>query len=154
MSKDTITVNMNVYDIPILVEQLNKLEQETQQLKNKIEFLELSNPEQNIRHWEIINENRRKIGNLRKQIKDLKELEKEHQKINGELREEIKELEERVKTLKDTQLKQLNIIQQRDGVIEKVREYTNDKLFDDYTYYSYEDLKQNINEILDKVEEN
>ena len=27
MSKDTITVNMNVYDIPIIVEQLNKLEQ-------------------------------------------------------------------------------------------------------------------------------
>ena len=33
MSKDTITVNMNVYDIPIVVEQLNKLEQENQQLK-------------------------------------------------------------------------------------------------------------------------
>ena len=27
MSKDTISVNMNVYDIPIVVEQLKKLEQ-------------------------------------------------------------------------------------------------------------------------------
>ena len=37
MSKDTITVNMNVYDIPIVVEQLNKLEQENTQLKEVIE---------------------------------------------------------------------------------------------------------------------
>lgn len=33
MSKDTIKVNMNVYDIPIVVEQLKKLEQENKQLK-------------------------------------------------------------------------------------------------------------------------
>lgn len=33
MSKDTIKVNMNIYDIPILVEQLKKLEQENKQLK-------------------------------------------------------------------------------------------------------------------------
>ena len=33
MSKDTINVNMNVYDIPILVEQLKKLETENKQLK-------------------------------------------------------------------------------------------------------------------------
>lgn len=36
MSKDTIAVNMNVYDIPIVVEQLNKLEQENKQLKEEI----------------------------------------------------------------------------------------------------------------------
>lgn len=35
MSKDTINVNMNIYDIPIVMEQLNKLEQETKQLKEK-----------------------------------------------------------------------------------------------------------------------
>ena len=34
MSKDTIKVNMNVYDIPILVELLKKLEQENKQLKD------------------------------------------------------------------------------------------------------------------------
>ncbi len=33
MSKDTIKVNMNVYDIPIVVDQLKKLEQENKQLK-------------------------------------------------------------------------------------------------------------------------
>ena len=37
MSKDTIKVNMNVYDIPILVEQLKKLEKENKQLKEEIE---------------------------------------------------------------------------------------------------------------------
>lgn len=37
MSKDTITVNVNVYDIPIVAEQLNKLEQENTQLKEVIE---------------------------------------------------------------------------------------------------------------------
>ena len=36
MSKDTIKVNMNVYDIPIVVEQLKKLEQENKQLKEEI----------------------------------------------------------------------------------------------------------------------
>lgn len=39
MSKDTIKVNMNVYDIPIVVEQLKKLEQENKQLKEEIEEL-------------------------------------------------------------------------------------------------------------------
>ena len=37
MAKDTITVNMNVHDIPIVVEQLKKLEQENKQLKEELE---------------------------------------------------------------------------------------------------------------------
>jgi len=37
MAKDTIKVNMNIYDIPIIVEQLKKLEQENKQLKEKLE---------------------------------------------------------------------------------------------------------------------
>ena len=51
-------------------------------------------------------------------------------------------------------IKNEQLQQERDkykSVIDEIREYTNDKLFDDYTYYSYEDLKQNIEEILDKV---
>ena len=39
MSKDTITVNMNVYDIPIVVEQLNKLQQENKKYKEVIDKL-------------------------------------------------------------------------------------------------------------------
>ena len=37
MSKDTISVNMNIYDIPIIVEQLKILEQENKQLKEELE---------------------------------------------------------------------------------------------------------------------
>ena len=37
MSKDTIIVNMNVYDIPIVVEQLNKLQQENKKYKEVID---------------------------------------------------------------------------------------------------------------------
>jgi len=36
MSEDTIKVNMNVYDIPIVVEQLKKLGQENKQLKERL----------------------------------------------------------------------------------------------------------------------
>lgn len=56
---------------------------EHKQLRTENEFLKLSNPEQNIRHWEVINENRRKIGNLRKQNKELKEQNKELELIVG-----------------------------------------------------------------------
>lgn len=61
---------------------------------------------------------------------------KEMQKINRKLKERFT-LKQENKQLKE--------------VIEEVRKYTNDKLFDDYTYCSYEDVKQNINEILDKA---
>ena len=60
-------------------------------------------------------------------------------------------------TLANLRIRNNNLQEQLDlykEVIERVREYTNDKLFDDYTYCSYEDVKQNINEILDKAKEN
>lgn len=40
MSKDKIEVNMNIYDIPILVEQLEKANKETERLNNIINELE------------------------------------------------------------------------------------------------------------------
>ena len=55
------------------------------------------------------------------------------------------------KHLENELLKKQN--KQLKEVIEEVREYANDRLFDDYTYCSYEDVKQNINEILDKAKE-
>lgn len=42
MSNDTINVNMNIYDIPIIVEQLNKLEQENQQLKEENDKIKIA----------------------------------------------------------------------------------------------------------------
>ena len=38
MSKDTISVNMNVYDIPILVEQLEKENKEIERLKEELKY--------------------------------------------------------------------------------------------------------------------
>lgn len=40
MSKDKITVNMNIYDIPILVEELEKAGKEIERLDNIIDELE------------------------------------------------------------------------------------------------------------------
>ena len=40
MSKDKIEVNMNIYDIPIVVEQLEKANKETERLNNIINELE------------------------------------------------------------------------------------------------------------------
>ena len=56
MSKDIIKVNMNVYDIPIVVEQLKKLEQENKQLREALlnikEFID--------KHTEIVPETKTK----------------------------------------------------------------------------------------------
>ena len=40
MAKDTITVSMNVHDIPIVVEELEKAQKETDRLNNIINELE------------------------------------------------------------------------------------------------------------------
>ncbi len=50
----------------ILLDYITNLQQEN-------EYLKLSNPEMNIEHFRIINENKRKIDNLRKQNKDLQQ---------------------------------------------------------------------------------
>ena len=39
MSKDKVEVNMNIYDIPILVEQLEKANKEIERLKRDNEYL-------------------------------------------------------------------------------------------------------------------
>ena len=45
MSKDTISVNMNVYDIPILVEQLEKANKEIKRLKEEYMILQNASDE-------------------------------------------------------------------------------------------------------------
>jgi len=66
MSKDTIKVNMNVYDIPILVEQLKKLEQENKQLKERYERLKQE-------HIDTITRNEEKQQRIDKAIEYLKD---------------------------------------------------------------------------------
>ena len=53
-------------DLKLLLDYITNLQQEN-------EYLKLSNPEMNIEHFRIINENKRKIDNLRKQNKDLQQ---------------------------------------------------------------------------------
>lgn len=49
----------------------NELKDQIEDLQQENEFLKLNNPEMNIEHFRIINENKRKIDNLRKQNKEL-----------------------------------------------------------------------------------
>ena len=49
-----------------------KAKDKIKQLQEENEFLKLNNPEMNIRHFDMIKENKRKIGNLRAENKRLK----------------------------------------------------------------------------------
>lgn len=66
MSEDTIKVNMNVYDIPILVEQLKKLEKENKQLKERFERLKQE-------HIDTITRNEEKQQRIDKAIDYIKD---------------------------------------------------------------------------------
>ena len=85
MSKDTISVKMNVYDIPIVVEQLKKLEIENKQLKEQkkeaIEYIDKRMDETEdeelqwvemgiIDYWKELNDLRKILGD--KENEDIK----------------------------------------------------------------------------------
>ena len=57
--------------IPVIEEQLREKDKEIERLKEENEFLKLSNSEMNLEHWRVVDENKRKIENLRKQNKRL-----------------------------------------------------------------------------------
>ena len=44
---------------------INNQRKEIERLKEENEFLKLSNPEMNLEHWRVVDENKRKIDNLR-----------------------------------------------------------------------------------------
>ena len=56
-------------------------------LQEENEFLKLNNPEMNIEHFRIVKENKRKIDNLRKENKHLKETIKEAKEKSIKLQE-------------------------------------------------------------------
>ena len=74
MSKDTITVNMNVYDIPIVVEQLNKLQQENKKYKEVIDKA-INNSQYWIDYYTRLNSDERIALRLQENIDILKEVE-------------------------------------------------------------------------------
>ena len=60
-----------------LNEQIEDLQQKVEQLENENEYLKMSNPEQNMEHFRIVNENKRKIDMLRKENHQLENIRKE-----------------------------------------------------------------------------
>ena len=64
---------MELYDIP----SYKDLQQKVKQLEKENEYLKMSNPEQNMEHFRIVNENKRKIDMLRKENHQLENIRKE-----------------------------------------------------------------------------
>ena len=60
-----------------LNEQIEDLHQKIEQLEKENEYLKMSNPEQNMEHFRIVNENKRKIDMLRKENHQLENMRKE-----------------------------------------------------------------------------
>lgn len=60
-----------------LNEQIEDLQQKVKQLENENKYLKMSNPEQNMEHFRIVNENKRKIDMLRKENHQLENIRKE-----------------------------------------------------------------------------
>lgn len=63
-----------------VIEDNKRLKKKLEELKEDNDYLKLSKPEQNVEHFRVVRENKRKIDCLRKQNKDLREqLSKEKQ---------------------------------------------------------------------------
>ena len=61
-------------------DEIKYLQQKVEQLENENEYLKMSNPEQNMEHFRIVNENKRKIDMLRKEKKKKEKEVNEYQK--------------------------------------------------------------------------
>ena len=60
-----------------ILDLITNLQQRVEQLENENEYLKMSNPEQNMEHFRIVNENKRKIDMLRKDNHQLENIRKE-----------------------------------------------------------------------------
>ena len=64
-------------EMKTMYEYITSLQQKVEQLENENEYLKMSNPEQNMEHFRIVNENKRKIDMLRKENHQLENIRKE-----------------------------------------------------------------------------
>ena len=80
--KEKIKAYYIANDIDKILDYIKDLQQKVKQLENENEYLKMSNPEQNMEHFRIVNENKRKIDMLRKENH---QLEKEVNKYQKEL---------------------------------------------------------------------
>lgn len=114
-----------------LTTSLNKKIEEGINLQQENEYLKKNNPEQNIEHFRIIKENKRKINNLREQNKTLQESNQNMQEEMARVWEENEKLKKN-KLTPDELANLLNqeLIKQRDDYksrCEKAIEYINKK---------------------------
>ena len=76
-TKNEIFTTFKIETISNLIIYYEDLQQKVKQLENENEYLKMSNPEQNMEHFRIVNENKRKIDMLRKENHQLKNIRKE-----------------------------------------------------------------------------
>ena len=67
-------------DLYYLEGTIEDLQQKVEQLEKENEYLKMSNPEQNMEHFRIVNENKRKIDMLRKENHQLENIRKGQEK--------------------------------------------------------------------------
>lgn len=76
-TKNEIFTTFKIETISNLIIYYEDLQQKVKQLEKENEYLKMSNPEQNMEHFRIINENKRKIDMLRKENHQLENIRKE-----------------------------------------------------------------------------
>ena len=71
------------------LKEVKRLKNKNEELKDKLEFTKLSNPEQNLRYFKLVDSNRRKINCLREENKKIKEQLRQKENILKEVKEKI-----------------------------------------------------------------
>ena len=79
-TKNEIFTTFKIETISNLIIYYEDLQQKVEQLEKENEYLKMSNPEQNMEHFRIVNENKRKIDMLRKENHQLENIRKEQEK--------------------------------------------------------------------------
>ena len=79
-TKNEIFTTFKIETISNLIIYYEDLQQKVKQLEKENEYLKMSNPEQNMEHFRIVNENKRKIDMLRKENHQLENIRKEQEK--------------------------------------------------------------------------
>lgn len=80
----------------IFLKYLEEKDKEIERLNEELRFAKLSNPEINLEHWRIVDENKRKIDNLRKGIERLNNIINELDKYIDEI------IDERIEKIEGT----------------------------------------------------
>lgn len=73
----TTPAMLDYLEVKALLNYITSLQQKVEQLEKENEYLKMSNPEQNMEHFRIVNENKRKIDMLRKENHQLENIRKE-----------------------------------------------------------------------------